>query len=111
MVARSHSVTDPRWSPSGRSVAWLASFDGRTDVVVAPTALDEPVVVVTAETGAGGGYCWASDDELVVAGDDGRLVAVAAAGGSVRPLTIEGRAFAPAVSVRGEVACSIERDD
>jgi len=92
-------------------VAWLDSLDGRTDLVVAPAALDEPPVVVTAETGAGGGYCWASDDEFVVAADDGRLVAVAAAGGSVRPLTVEGEAFAPAVSARGEVACSIERDD
>ena len=49
--------------------------------------------------------------ELVVAAADGRLVLIDADGGVVRVLTRDGRAFAPAVSVRGEVACAIERAD
>ncbi len=76
-----------------------------------PTARAPPVVV-TAECGVGGGWCWAGDDELVVVAGDGRLVAIgsptaAPSGCSTR----DGHALAPAVSARGEVACAIERDD
>ncbi len=59
----------------------------------------------------GGAFCWAGDDHLVVAGADGRLAVVAAAGGVVRVLVGGGHAFAPAVSSRGEVACCVEGDD
>ena len=113
MISRSRSVSDPRWSPGGGRLAWIDAFDGRSDVVVAP--LDESgagaPVVVTAECGVGGGYAWVDDDTFVVAGADGRLVVVSAAGGVERALTTEGRALAPAVSARGEVACAIERAD
>jgi dipeptidyl aminopeptidase/acylaminoacyl peptidase len=111
MLSRSRSVADPRWSPSGERLAWIDAFDGRADVVVAPSDGMGAPVMVTAECGVGGGYCWASDDELVVAGGDGRLVLVDAAGGVVRALSRDGRAFGPSVSVRGEIAVSIERDD
>lgn len=109
MVARSASVADPRWSPSGRRLGWTVAHDGRADVVVAPADGSGPPVVATADTGVGGGWCFASDDELVVAGADGRLYAVPAAGGPPRPLTHDGRAAAPAVSARGEVAFVCER--
>jgi dipeptidyl aminopeptidase/acylaminoacyl peptidase len=109
MVARSGAVADPRWSPAGDRLAWVDVRAGRADVVVASS--DAPPVVVTAERGVGGGFAWASDDELVVAAADGRLVVVGAAGGEHRVLTRDGRALAPAVSRRGEVACCIERDD
>ncbi len=111
MISRTRSVADPRRSPGGDRLAWTESFDGRTDVVVAPLDGSSPPVVVTADIGVGGGYCWASPEELVVAGADGRLALVHAAGGVIRTLTQDGKAFAPAVSVRGEIACSIERDD
>ncbi|HEV7524421.1 MAG TPA: hypothetical protein VGP92_05615, partial [Acidimicrobiia bacterium] len=111
MLTRSRSVSGPRWSPSGRRLAWVDGYDGRADVVVAPSDQSGPPVTVTAECGVGGGYAWIDDDALVVAGSDGRLVVVHAEGGIQRVLTHEGRALAPAVSVRGEVACAIERDD
>jgi len=111
MLSRSRSVTDPRWSPSGNRLAWVDGYDGRSDVVVAPADGGGPPIVVTADHGVDEGYCWASDDELVVAGGDGRLALVAAEGGVVRVLTRDGRACNPTVSVRGEVACTIERDD
>jgi dipeptidyl aminopeptidase/acylaminoacyl peptidase len=110
MIARSRTLSDPRWSPGGARLAWIEAGDGRSDVVVAGADGARPVVV-TAERGAGGGYAWISDDELVVGGSDGRLAVVHAEGGVVRVLTRDGRAFAPAVSVRGEVAFSLERDD
>jgi dipeptidyl aminopeptidase/acylaminoacyl peptidase len=110
MLVRSHSVSDPRWSPSGTALAWIDAFDGRADLLVAPADGGGPPLVVSADSGAGGGYCWVSDDQLVVGGRDG-LVLVGAAGGVIRRLTQDGRAFSPVVSVRGEVACSIERTD
>jgi dipeptidyl aminopeptidase/acylaminoacyl peptidase len=111
MVARSVSVADPRLSPSGARLAWIASYDGRADVLVASTDGETPPAVVTADTGVGGGYAWASDEELVVAGADGCLAVVRADGGVVRVLARDGRALAPAVSVRGDVAFALERDD
>jgi dipeptidyl aminopeptidase/acylaminoacyl peptidase len=110
MISRSRSVSSPRWSPSGARIAWIDTFDGRADVMVAPSD-GGPPVVVTAECGVDDGYAWVDDDALVVAADDGRLVLVHADGGVERVLTNEGRAFSPAVSARGEVACAIERDD
>ncbi len=104
-------MSSPRWSPSAARLAWVEAYDGRADVVVAPSDGTGPPVVVTAECGIGGGYAWIDDDALVVAGGDGRLVVVGAGGGVDRVLTHDGRALAPAVSVRGEVACAIERDD
>ena len=119
MIARSHGVGEPRWSPSGASLAWLDSWNGRTDLVVAPTAGDRPPRIVTADfavtpAGAygGGGYCWISDAELAVAGADGRLAVVSATGGLVRVVSPDGTALAPAASPDGAmIAFSLERDD
>jgi dipeptidyl aminopeptidase/acylaminoacyl peptidase len=111
MVARSHGVADPRWSPDGARLAWLDSFDGRSDLVVAPADGGAPPVVVTADCPVGGGWCWAGPDDLVVAARDGRLLVVPVAGGEPRVLSRDGRAAAPAVSTRGEVAFTLERDD
>jgi len=111
MLTRSRSVSNARWSPSGERLAWVETFDGRSDIAVKAGDLAGPAVVVTAECGVGGGYAWADDDTLVVAAADGRLVVVHSDGGVERVLTHDGRALAPAVSARGEVACAIERDD
>jgi dipeptidyl aminopeptidase/acylaminoacyl peptidase len=111
MIARSGSVADSRWSPSGTRLAWVGSYDGRADLVVAPADGSGPPTVISADTGIGGGYAWSSDDELVVAGADGRLAVVTVDGRLVRVLTRDGRAFAPAVSARGEIAFGLERDD
>jgi hypothetical protein len=110
MLVRSRTVADPRWSPSGARLGWVDSYDGRSDVVIAtpgpgPGAGSGPPIVVTGECGAGGGWAWVSDDELVVGAANGRLTLVRADGGVVRELTRDGRAFSPSVSVRGEVAC------
>jgi len=111
MITRSQSVSDARWSPSGARIAWLLTGDGRSDVVVAPSDGSAPPAVVTAECGAGDGYCWASDEELVVASAEAKLTRVHADGGVMAVLTHEGEASAPAVSARGEIACTIETDE
>src|SRR5262249_59578342 len=110
MVAGSGSVADPRWSPTGARLAWVAAADGRADLVVAPADGSAPPAVVSADTGVGGGYTWVSDDDLVVAAGDGSLVVVGASGGLRRVLTLDGRAGAPAVSSRGGVAFVLQPD-
>src|SRR3954451_4430333 len=96
-VARSRTLGEARWSPDGTRLAWLDAFGGRVDLVVAPNAHSTAPVVVTAEfpvtsVGAygGGGYCWVSDDTLVYAAADGRLLVVDAIGGAVRVLSRDG---------------------
>jgi dipeptidyl aminopeptidase/acylaminoacyl peptidase len=119
MLARSHGVGEPRWSPGGGQLSWLDSWNGRTDVVVAPTAGDRPPRIVTADfavtpAGAygGGGYCWVSEREIAVAGADGTLAIVPVAGGKPRVVSRDGQAFAPGASPDGRLlAFCLERDD
>jgi dipeptidyl aminopeptidase/acylaminoacyl peptidase len=111
MLARSHGLGAPCWSPGGDRLAWTDSYDGRVDLVVAAVDGSAAPVVVTTDRGVGGGWCWAGDNELVVATDDGRLVTMAPNGAPGRVLHRDGDAIAPTVSSRGEVAFAIERDD
>src|SRR5207244_10674855 len=92
VIARTRGVAVPRWSPTGDRLAWVDSFDGRADLVVAPTDGSTPPIVVTAAFGVGGGWCWAGDDELVVVAATGRLVAIPADGSPSRTLTRAARA-------------------
>jgi dipeptidyl aminopeptidase/acylaminoacyl peptidase len=116
MVARSRGVGEPRAAPGGTAAGWLESFDGRVDLVVVPAPGAAPVTV-TADVGVtpagaygGGGWCWAGDDEVVVATDDRRLVVLGAQGGPVRRVLDEGAsASAPTVS-GGLVAFARETD-
>jgi dipeptidyl aminopeptidase/acylaminoacyl peptidase len=115
-VGRSRVVAEPRFAPDGSRVAWVESFGGRADLVVAPTDFSRPPVVVTpdvAVTGVGsyggGAWCWGSSDDVVYVAADGRLVTVPVAGGPARALTTDGRALAPVA--RGGIALlGLERD-
>lgn len=119
MVARSHTVAEPRWSGSGRVLAWVDAFDGRADLVLAPADGSSPAVVASADAAVtpvgaygGGALAWVGDDRLVYAAADGRLLLVDLTGGPPRILSRDGRAAAPAVSPDGtRVAFVIERDD
>jgi fermentation-respiration switch protein FrsA (DUF1100 family) len=109
MVARSRSLSNPQWSPSGGLLAWAESAAGRTDVVVAPAdGSDVPLVVTAAirpagaHPSGGGVFAWAGDDALVVATrGDGLAVLPARGGPPVAHVGDDAPAFAPAVSPDG----------
>jgi dipeptidyl aminopeptidase/acylaminoacyl peptidase len=116
-VGRTRTVAEPRWSPDGGHLGWIASFAGRADLVVGPADGSRPPLVVTPDipvTGVGayggGAWCWGSESEVVYATADGRLVAVAADGGEPRILSGDGRASAPAAR-DGMVHFALDRDD
>jgi len=125
LIARSGAVGEPRWSPDGRSLAWVEGFGSRADLVVASMegrdlpALAAPAAVVTAETGAagigsygGGVWCWVGSERVAVTASDGRLVLVPSAGGPAMILSEDGRAAAPAASPDGAaIAFVLETDD
>ncbi|HEY3723835.1 MAG TPA: S9 family peptidase [Acidimicrobiia bacterium] len=116
-VGRTRTVAEPRWSPDGSRWGAIEAFAGRADVVVGPADAAGPALVVTPEvevTGVGayggGAWCWGSASEVVYAAADGRLVVVAADGGSPRVLSRTGRASAPS-AWGGRVAFSRDVGD
>ena len=120
MIARSRTVAEPRWSPGGGLIGWIDGFDGRYDLVIARSDGAAPPVVVSADVAltpvggyGGGAWGWVSEDEVVLAAADGRLVVIRADGGGiVRVLSRDGTAGAPAVSPDGALAAFIlERGD
>lgn len=119
MVARTRRVAEPRWSRDARFLAWVDSFDGRSDIVVAPADASAPPRVVTADMPAksvasygGGVFDWAPDGSVVYAAASGELVAVSLSGGPPHILSRDGKASAPAVSTDGSrIAFVLERHD
>src|SRR5260370_37743166 len=104
MVARSHLVGEPRWSPDGQRVAWVDAFAGRADVLVAPADGSGPAVVATADApvrAGGGAFTRADPDRLPIAAADGRLLAPPPPRGARTNLADGRPAPAPARSPHG----------
>ena len=110
-------LTEPRLSPDGRWVAFVASARGASSIVIVPvdggperqvTALVGP----RAGRGLGGGcFDWLPDGSGVVyAGGEGRLWVQRLDGSGARALAeLDGPAMAPAVSPDGRwVACVVD---
>ena len=115
MVARVRSLAEPRWSPDGKWLAYLESFDGRGDVILAPAAGGRPARL-TAEPGSqptasyGGGILgWLDPTTIMFVAPDGQLHALPIAGGPTRQLTrLDGRISAPVATPDGRlVACMV----
>jgi len=115
MVARVRALAEPRWSPDGRWLAYLESFDGRGDVMLAPTD-GGPARRLTADPGAqptasyGGGILnWLDAETVIFVAPDGQLHAIPVEGGPTRQLTqLSGRVSAPIASPDGRwVACMV----
>src|SRR5689334_22924899 len=108
MVARGRALAEPHWSPDGRWLAYLESFDGRGDVMLVPTD-GGPTRRLTADPGAqptasyGGGILnWLDAETVVFVAPDGQLHALPVTGGPTRQLTrISGRISAPTASPDG----------
>lgn len=119
MVARSHGVAEPRLSADGALAGWIDSFDGRSDLVIAPTDASQPPAVVTADVvvsplGAygGGAWCFGPDGTVLVATAEGPLAQLRGDGGGViARVNLPGRGFAPALGPSGTVALCVEDDD
>ena len=92
MVAYSRGLGEPRLSPDGSLLAFVATVQGRGQLVVMPAA-GGPEVAVTTEPGpppaqayGGGIFDWLPGGTgLVFAATDGSLYTVAATGGMARP--------------------------
>ena len=115
MVARVRALAEPRWSPDGRWLAYLESFDGRGDVMLVP-ADGGPARRLTADPGAqptasyGGGVLnWLDAETVVFVAPDGQLHALPIAGGPTKQLTrVSGRVSAPVAMPDGSlVACMV----
>ncbi|MBA2447875.1 MAG: S9 family peptidase [Chloroflexi bacterium] len=115
MVARVRALAEPRWSPDGRWLAYLESFDGRGDVIVVPAEGGAPIRL-TAEPGAqpsasygGGVLCWVDATTLAFVAPDGQLHAIPLQGGPTLQLTrFEGRVAAPTARPDGrQLACMV----
>jgi dipeptidyl aminopeptidase/acylaminoacyl peptidase len=116
MVARVRALAEPHWSPDGRWLAYLESFDGRGDVIVVPSDGSGPARRLTAEPGAqptasyGGGILnWLDNETVIFVAPGGQLHALPLTGGPARPLTnLTGRVSAPVASPDGRwIACMV----
>jgi dipeptidyl aminopeptidase/acylaminoacyl peptidase len=115
MVARGRALAEPRWSPNGKWLAYLESFDGRGDVMLV-SAEGGPATRLTADPGAqptasyGGGVLgWVDAQTAMFVATDGQLHAISIEGGPTRQLTrVVGRISAPSASPDGaRIACMV----
>jgi dipeptidyl aminopeptidase/acylaminoacyl peptidase len=120
MVAEGRTLAEPRLSPDGTRVAYLATAGGTARIVVVELADPVEVVVTTvpppvpSQAYGGGAFDWCPDGEaLVYAAVDGALWRQAVAGGPpVRLVTGGSPVAAPAVSPDGtRVAYVIDARD
>jgi dipeptidyl aminopeptidase/acylaminoacyl peptidase len=120
MCAYGRTLAEPRVSPDGSRVAFLANVAGRGQLVLVEAG-GGPELVVTnappprpAAAYGGGAFDWTPDgDALVYAATDGGLWLVASTGGVPRPIVgrqPDGAVAAPAVSPDGtEVAFVVDQ--
>jgi dipeptidyl aminopeptidase/acylaminoacyl peptidase len=111
MVAAGRVVGEPRLSPDGSALAFVASAGGRADLVLVPSAGGSEIVLTTdpapcpARADGGGVFDWQPDGSgLVYAATDGGLWRQPVTGGPPQRIAgrhSDGAAAAPAVSPDG----------
>lgn len=103
VIARQRTVSAPRLSPDGRTLAFAMEYDGRTDLYV-DAGDGWPRQVTAAHALAGGSFAWSPDGRQFVftAATDGKLWLLPASGGHATRLTLrEGRHHSPRFSPDG----------
>ena len=107
------AVAEPRWSPDGSTLAWVAAVDGAPRLEVRPTAAWEGDLGRISIGGTRGGlWAWVDAARVVVVDGDGRLVVVSAAGHEVVVVAgVRGRPAAPAVSPDGTRVAFVDDTD
>ena len=107
MCARGRGLAEPRVSPDGTRVAFVALVDARAQLVVVPvdggaevTVTADPPPIPVGGYG-GGAFDWAGSDALVYAGTDGKLWKVPGTGGPPVVVVDKIPASCPAVSPDG----------
>ena len=117
MIAHVRAYGEPRLSPDGRRLAYLAGYRNRGDVMVAGTddllataVTTEPTVSPSVAYG-GGAFAWTPDGaEIVFSSIGGELWAVPAAGGVPRRVT-RGPGHAAPACARGWLAFQEDSGD
>lgn len=111
MVAAGRTIGEPRLSPDGSTVAFVASIAGRSDLVVVPAAGGPEVVISTdpapvkARSDGGGAFDWHPDGGAVVyAAADGGVWLQPVDGGAPSRIAAphaDGEAASPTVTADG----------
>lgn len=127
LIAQARRIGMPRGSPDGRWVAYVESYNGRSDLWISPNAggrarlvsADAPCVPgqdnAPFSGGYGTGYSWTPDSAALVytGGADGQLYHVPRDGGRATRVTDDrGRHLNPQAAPDGSyVVCVVDRGD
>ncbi len=110
-------MAEPRFSPSGERLGWLAATDGVPVLqVAAADGSARPIMVAPdVELGSvgayrGGMWCWIDDERVALVTKEGAIAGVAGPSGRAGTIDGDGRRSAPTVGGRGRVLLSCSRD-
>ena len=117
-VARARVVAEPRFSPSGERLGWLAATDGVPVLEIAPadgsappTTVGEGIELGSVGAYRGGMWCWVDDEQVALVTKEGGVACVVGPNGPGATVDGDGRRSAPTADGRGRLlfSCSRER--